>query len=130
MKEIDNLIDCFANSAIIYCDEMTKNADLSNKYYDITTALFFRITECADWIDSFSKLLKHPHVGVQVTSAYHLLPYRPIYAMYTLLRCSLSNSGTESFNAKLILEMWLSGHLTFPQMKNGEIVYTKKPKKY
>lgn len=123
MNHIDIFINQFIQSTIanqqarLSCDTKT-----ANQHFADADRCICEIKQFPDWITSVLPLLKHENIDVRIRSASILLPYAPIRAQLTLLKCK-SAPGEEGFEAQMVLKEWNSGNLKFPEFENGMVVY-------
>lgn len=124
MNEVDHLIEKFIQSVMIHRTQ-SENGDyeIANKHFKIAEMCFCKLREQNDnWVDEFLKLLNHDESSVRVSAAYYLLPFETHKAINILKKSKKEPNGV-GFNAKIVLKEWKKGHLKFPVLSDGKVIY-------
>ena len=93
------------------------------------TRLFRQAFEEGDGLKLAKVCMEDSESAVRIIGAYFLLPYEPLRALWVLGKESLFATGANKFVAldnkftvDRFLSDWIRGKLTFPRLRNGEIV--------
>lgn len=123
MSNMDSFLNGFVSSTIEnYKARAVGDHKSANKHYKAADKAMCEIKQIPDWINAFTLLLDHDHIGVRIRAASILLPYETKRAERVLKKCRLY-SGEDGFVAQMILNQWRSGGLKFPEFEDGKVIY-------
>ena len=110
IKNVNNALECFRESAVIHCEATESgNYKLGNKNYDIVVkAIDYLIKDKA--IDQLLQFLNDPNMSVRGCAATYLLPIYEKEALSTLNYIAQSK-GIIAGNARTTIQEWEKGNL-------------------